>query len=107
MGAANSTNSLVKVLDNRRILETLCLLCPSLPVRLRRVSKLFSAYFSDEKLSELLPQTFEQLGLYYSNPFLHCHEGDVESAWLMLVHGVDPRITGPVCRCTFSIVSCN
>ena len=50
----------------------------------------------DSKLSEILPKTFEKLELFHSNPFTHCFSGDVESAWLMMVHGVDPRLVDHV-----------
>lgn len=96
MGAANSTSSFANLLGDKNILGCLSLYCPSLPIRLRRVNKGFLKYFGDENLSQLLPDTFEKLGLYYSNPFIHSLEGDVESVWLMMVHGVDPRITGHV-----------
>jgi hypothetical protein len=92
----NASCHLVDIIQNQSIAENLCLFCPSLPIRLRRVSKRFMSYFPDEKLSELLPKTFESLGLYYGNPFTYCLKGDVESVWMMLVHGVDPRIVDQV-----------
>jgi len=93
----NSSCNLADIVLEPRIVKTLCLVCPSLPVRLRRVSKRFIECFSDERLTEILPQTFESLGLYYGNPFTYCHYGDVESVWMMLVHGVDSHIVDHVC----------
>ena len=52
--------------------------------------------FTDDVISELLPNLFEELGLYYSDPFSHCQLGDVESTWIMLVHGLDPNIVNQV-----------
>lgn len=62
------------------------------------MSKSLQDLFPDEKLSELLPSAFDKLGLIYSNPFLHCRNGDYESVWLMLVHGIDPHIADHVCE---------
>lgn len=99
MTTGHSTLCLINLLQTPRILESLCNMCPSAPIRLQRLCKDMNAFFSDERLSEYLPKSFEQLGLYYSNPFLHSRSGDVESLWLMLVHGVDPRIVENVCLC--------
>lgn len=93
-----STKTLHSVLSNDAILETLCLFLPSITIRLRRVSHSLARYFHDEKLSEVLPAVFEKLGLFYSNPFEHCQNGDAESTWLMLVHGIDPQIISQVCE---------
>ena len=88
---------LLKLFKVDGILERCSLFCPSLSVRLRRVSATHANWFHDDLLSNLLPKTFEELGLHYSNPFSHCYYGDVESMWLMLVHGVDPQILDHVC----------
>ena len=95
----NSSHNLHEILALPKVQETLCLLCPSFPVRMRRSAKCFATVFPDEALAELLPKSFEVLGLYHGNPFTCCHNGDVESAWLMLVHGVDPRIVDHVREC--------
>ena len=91
------TPSLWSIISDDTILSTLCLFLPSLTIRLRRVNRAHADFFHDQKLADLLPLTFEKLGLFYSNPFVHCHKGDVESVWLMLVHGVDPFIVDQVC----------
>jgi hypothetical protein len=91
------TPSIQTLLANSTVATTLSLFCPSIGIRLRRVSRSLTDFFPDEKLAEILPSVFEQLGLFYSNPFTHCINGDVESTWLMLVHGVDPHIVGQVC----------
>jgi len=93
----NSSQNLHRVLSEYNIQETLLRLSPSLPVRLRRVGKCFSELFTDSLLTALLPKSFESLGLYRSNPFTLCQNGDVESIWLMLAYGIDPRITDSVC----------
>ena len=97
IGLDDSPDILSQVLANEGTQRALCLACPSIPVRLRRVSKVYSSIFSDDRLAELLPKVFEDLGLFNSNPFDHCHSGDVESLWLMLIHGVDPGIIDHVC----------
>jgi hypothetical protein len=93
----SKTPSLLSIISDDRILIELCQFMPSVTIRLRRVSKRYLDFFHDGKLAQLLPATFEKLGLYYSNPFLHSRKGDVESVWLMLVHGVDPFLVDPVC----------
>jgi hypothetical protein len=93
----NETTSLWTLLRDETILSTLCLFLPSICIRLRRVAMKFLNFFHDERLAELLPSTFEKLGLFYTNPFEHCHNSHTESVWLMLVHGVDPCITDQVC----------
>ena len=90
------TPSLWSIIVDDTVLSVLCLFLPSLTIRLPRVSRAYADFFHDQKLADLLPSTFEKLGLFYSNPFLHCHNGDVESLWLMLVHGVDPCIVDQV-----------
>ena len=94
----------INLLEHSRILESLCSFCPSAPIRLQRLCSPLNEFFSDERLSEYLPKTFEELGLYYSNPFTHCRNGDTESLWLMLVHGVDPRIVDNVRLFGFHII---
>ena len=91
------TPSLQTLLADSRVAIAVSLFCPSISIRLRRVSQSLAGFFPDKKLAEILPSVFEQLGLFYSNPFTHCLNGDVESTWLMLVHGVDPHIVGQVC----------
>ena len=71
--------------------------CPSLPARLRKVSKRFLNLFTEEFLRVQLPKTFDALELYHSNPFNCCRNGDVESTWLMLVHGLEPHSILEVC----------
>ncbi len=93
----NSSPNLHGVLSEYNIQETLLRLSPSLPIRLRRVARTFSDLFTDSLLTALLPKCFEALGLYHSNPFTLCAIGDVESFWLMLALGIDPRITDSVC----------
>jgi hypothetical protein len=93
---SDSSVSLSRVLECPAVVETLCIFSPSFPVRVGRVSKALQSLFPDEKLSELLPNAFNKLGLIYSNPFHHCRNGDVESVWLMLVHGIDPLLVDHV-----------
>jgi len=91
------TPSLWSIISDDTSLSAICLFLPSLTIRLPRFNRAFAEFFDDPKLADLLPQTFEKLGLFYSNPFAHCHKGDIESMWLMLVHGVDPFIVDQVC----------
>ena len=90
------TPSLWSVITNESALTELCQFLPSITIRLRKVNKGYLEFFHDEKLSQLLPAAFEKLGLFYTNPFIHCKTGDCESVWLMLVHGVDPFLSDPV-----------
>ena len=90
------TPSLRSILSDDRIMIELCEFLPSIGIRLRRISQEYFDLFPDQRLAELLPATFEKLGLFYGNPFQYCQKGDAESVWLMLVHGVDPFITGQV-----------
>ena len=94
----NSCRALHEVLILPSVQATLCALMPSFAIRLLRTAKSFSGIFSDESLAKLLPQAFESLVLNYGNPFTSFHNGDVESAWLMLIHGLDPRIVDHVCN---------
>ena len=93
----NSCRALHEVLILPSVQETLCTLMPSFSIRLLRTAKSFSVIFSDETLAKLLPQAFESLVLNYGNPFTSFQNGDVESAWLMLIHGLDPRMVDHVC----------
>jgi len=92
----NSYQELHEILVLPNVQEIICSLMPSFPIRLRRSAKLFDRIFPDQVLAELLPKSFESLAAYYGNPFTSFQNGDVESAWLMLVHGLDPRIVDNV-----------
>jgi len=94
----NSSHNLHEILAVPKVRETFCCLCPSFPVRLRRSAKSFNDVFSDEVLAEQFPKSFDALGLYDCNPFTSCQIGDVESTWMMLLHGLDLGIVDHVCR---------
>ncbi len=85
-----------QILARANILRTLCLFLPSLPLRLARVNNKLCASLSDESVSIVLSEVFDDLGMFQANPFELARCGDAERIWLLLVHGVDANIVGHV-----------
>lgn len=85
-----------QILGRQSILRALCLLMPTLPLRVSRTSKALCETLSDENVSNVLSEVFGELDMFHANPFKLARDGDVEKLWLLFVHGVDPNIVGNV-----------
>jgi len=76
--------------DQIQALITLCSYSPAIWLKLKKLSRMYSLLFSDERLRSLLPYIAEKFQIIPHLPKL-CELGDVESVWLLLMLGHRPN----------------
>ena len=87
---------LLDIIKIPRVIEMCSLYFPSISVRLRKLNRSFADWLNEDRLSIILPQTFDELDLAHHNPFLICQQGIYEALWLMLLRGLDARVVDQV-----------
>ncbi len=90
-------DGLLSVLKHDLILTELSTVSVSAVLALRCTTRKIRQCVNDKRLTETLPNVIEALELRGYNPFTLCHYGDVDSMWLLMVTGLDPKLVNRVC----------